>query len=93
MQQAFIFIHCTYGHFVSVGEQHLDGRLCVELHEQHNLVGDGVEQVVSVDQVEHVLVLEFQVDPQCTVVPLVVRVPGTQTQCERVLVFQLQVDP
>lgn len=61
--------------------------LFVKIHEKDNLVFDGGEQVVFVDQLVNVLVPKPQVDLQGSVVTLVIRVPGepgrpgvTQTQ-------------
>lgn len=54
----------------------LDFHLFIKVHEKNNLVLDGGEEVVLVDQLVNVLVPQPQVDFQSSVVPLVVRVPA-----------------
>lgn len=49
--------------------------LFVKIHEKDNLVFDGGEQVVFVDQLVNVLVPKPQVNLQGSVVTLVIRVP------------------
>ena len=50
--------------------------LFIKVHEQNDLVLYGGEEVVFVDQLIHVFVPQPQVDLQCPVVALVVRVPA-----------------
>lgn len=57
----------------------LDCYLFVKVHEKNNLVLDGGEEVVFVDELVNVPVPQSQVDFQSSVVPLVVRVPANAT--------------
>lgn len=60
----------------------LDLYLFVKVHEENNLVLDGGEEVVFVDELVNVLVPQSQVDFQSSVVPLVVRVPAGATSAD-----------
>lgn len=60
----------------------LDFDLFVKVHEKNNLVLDGGEEVVFVDELVDVLVPQPQVDLQSSVVPLVVRVPAEATMSQ-----------
>lgn len=60
----------------------LDLDLFVKVHEENNLVLDGGEEVVFVDELVNVLVPQSQVDFQSSVVPLVVRVPAEATSAD-----------
>lgn len=61
----------------------LDLYLFVKVHEKNNLVLDGGEEVVLVDELVNVLVPQSQVDFQSSVVPLVVRVPAEATSAAK----------
>lgn len=50
--------------------------LFVKIHEENNLVLDGREKVVFVDQLVNIFVPQSQVDFQSSVIPLVVGVPA-----------------
>lgn len=52
--------------------------LFVKVHEENDLVLDGGEEVVFVDELINVFVPQPQVDLQGSVVPLVVRVPAVE---------------
>lgn len=61
----------------------LDLYLFVKVHEKNNLVLDGGEEVVLVDELVNILVPQSQVDFQSSVVPLVVCVPAEATVADK----------
>ena len=52
----------NYRTLVNVVEQHLDGSLSVIVHEDDDLVVDGIEEVVAVDERKGVPVFQLEVD-------------------------------
>lgn len=65
----------------------LDFYLFVKVHEKNNLVLNGGEEVVPVDELVNVLVPQSQVDFQSSIVPLVVRVSANATIANELPLF------
>jgi hypothetical protein len=62
--------------------------LFIKVHEEHNLVFYGGEEVVFVDQLVNIFMLQSQVDLQGSVVPLVICIPAWTLQRRSLVALQ-----
>lgn len=58
----------------------LANHLFIKVHEEHNLVFYGREEVVFVDQLVNIFMPQSQVDLQGSVIPLVIGIPAWTLQ-------------
>lgn len=67
----------------------LANHLFIKVHEEHNLVFYGREEVVFVDQLVNIFMPQSQVDLQGSVIPLVICIPAWTEETHSLVVLYI----